>query len=1389
MNRRHLTCIAIWFVFAMVGSGAFAADTADNRSPLIVASTESIPFFFTADGGRHKGLIVDYWHLWSQKTRRPIIFRSIEKGEEIETIQSGRANILAGISFTADLNHVAYFSRPIYEVTCHLYQHASTPSIKRLADYHKKPIGVVQNSYLEQYIRRQHGQTVTQPYRTAAKMVRDALAGHVNAFVLEGPAAEGLLAKYDTNHEIVKGPTPFTTRHLHAAVLKKDRELLLEINRGIAAIEQGELNAILHNWIDQVKSTGWVVATSKGSAPFHFENATGQPAGMFIDLWRLWANKTGSEIHFKTAAWDETLQMVREGRADIHAGLFYSKQRDDFLDYVSPLHKSDTHFFFHESVSSLRTLEDLKGFKIGIIKGDFAVDFIRSKLPNASLALYSDNHALFDAVERGDIRVFIKDTPIALHHLKRRRLLNRFRYHRRFPLYSNMFYAAVREGRKELLEKIRTGMEAITEKERAGIVRKWMGTSDRKTPDVLTIALADRNMPLSLSNYEGQPAGFLVDIWKLWSQRTGQDIEFRVSSWPETINALRSGEADIHAGLLRSGSRSKWADFSQPFYEVSSTIFYHSRLGKVITLENLHGQRIAAVKGSYQAQYLKEEVPEVVVVPVLDSETMIQSVLDGRAVALIGERPTCVTQMERMGESGSFRILSDVNFKKTMHAAITKGRPELLQLIDRGMNSISNQELEDIAKRWIFGAGTRPAVESTLKIRLTAAEEAWLKSHHTIRLGVDPQWPPFDYVDQNGSHAGMASDYVQLLNQRLGIALEMIPDLTWDQVMQGVRERTVDVVACLTRTPQRETFLNFTQPYNSFPWVIVTREDHAMVSGITDLYGKKVAVVNAYAVHQRLVSDHPAVVLHVMESPSEGLKAVAGGLADAYVGNLGVISYIMAQYQLANLKVAAPAEFGEGSDEIRFGIRKDWPELATILNKGLASISQQRRDQIRQSWLAVRFEHGVDMDRVRRIGLQVGILFILIVGSILFWNRRLKKEIRQRERTEQKLVQSEERLELALEGGQLGSWDADLKTGETIVNPRWLQILGYTTDEFSSSRNAWINSIYPDDRDRVLRFGKDYRDGRVKRYEIEYRAVTRQGHLKWLISKGAAVSMDEQGRPLRMVGTVMDITQRKQMENELVQAKERAETADRLKSAFLAAMSHELRTPLNSIIGFTGILRQGLVGPLTEEQKKQLGMVENSAHHLLALINDVLDISKIEAGQLELELNSLDVGETVDKVVQSFLPMAEEKNLFLHSRVAPDIRRITTDPRRFEQILINLLNNALKFTDTGGVQIIVEPSDCVEKPDTDHCIKSLSGCIIVRVVDTGIGIRKEDLNRLFQAFQQLDTGLSRRYEGTGLGLSICKKLVKMLGGEIWAESDGFEQGAQFIFTLPMGNHS
>jgi len=259
-----------------------------------------------------------------------------------------------------------------------------------------------------------------------------------------------------------------------------------------------------------------------------------------------------------------------------------------------------------------------------------------------------------------------------------------------------------------------------------------------------------------------------------------------------------------------------------------------------------------------------------------------------------------------------------------------------------------------------------------------------------------------------------------------------------------------------------------------------------------------------------------------------------------------------------------------------------------------------------------------------------------------------------------------------------------------------------------------------------------------------------------------------------VASAIRDVTDRRAFERRLKELNAELEDASRAKDRFLASMSHELRTPLNAIIGFTGTLLMGLPGPLNDAQEQQLKVVQSSARHLLSLINDVLDLARIESGKIELSFEAVSVGELVSDVVASLASFAADKDLEFSANGQLDDDEVRTDRRALRQILINLTNNAIKYTDTGSVSIGLRASLWKERPAID-----------ISVSDTGIGIKPEDVERLFLAFEQLDTSSTRRYEGTGLGLYLSANLASLLGGSLGVSSE-YGSGSTFTLTLPRG---
>ncbi|MBF2027950.1 MAG: PAS domain S-box protein [Oscillatoriales cyanobacterium C42_A2020_001] len=400
----------------------------------------------------------------------------------------------------------------------------------------------------------------------------------------------------------------------------------------------------------------------------------------------------------------------------------------------------------------------------------------------------------------------------------------------------------------------------------------------------------------------------------------------------------------------------------------------------------------------------------------------------------------------------------------------------------------------------------------------------------------------------------------------------------------------------------------------------------------------------------------------------------------------------------------------------------------------------------------------------------------------------LIQNVSDRRQAEIALHQSEERWHLAIKGSNDGIWDHDLLTNQYFLSPRVMEISGYDYAEINTF-DKWFSHIHPDDRWIMQATFQRYLNRETPSYACEYRVQCKDGHYKWLFARGKAI-WDETGTPRRATGSITDITLRKQSELELQQAKESAEAANLAKSLFLANMSHELRTPLNVILGYTQLLSYD--SSLMPEYQEYLRSMHRSGNHLLNLINDVLNLSKIEAGRLSLDEDTFNLPELMHTLWEMFRLRAESKGLEFNLDLGQIPPFVTADSNKLRQVIINLLSNAVKFTEAGAITLRVREERWetiqatlnagIEAPFS-HAIFPTPLILWIEVEDTGMGIAPDELDTIFDAFSQASAG-KRSSEGTGLGLAISQKIVQFMGGRLWADSTP-GKGSRFSFWMPL----
>ncbi|KAF3891083.1 PAS domain S-box protein [Tolypothrix bouteillei VB521301] len=379
----------------------------------------------------------------------------------------------------------------------------------------------------------------------------------------------------------------------------------------------------------------------------------------------------------------------------------------------------------------------------------------------------------------------------------------------------------------------------------------------------------------------------------------------------------------------------------------------------------------------------------------------------------------------------------------------------------------------------------------------------------------------------------------------------------------------------------------------------------------------------------------------------------------------------------------------------------------------------------------------------------------------------LAVEVSERNAAREALQQSEAWFRAIVENSSMGIALVEMHGKIADINPALCRMLGYPQQELCG-RN-FTDYIFNNTDD--LELYQELRSGVRERLDMERRILHRDGRLMWAHLRISLIP-DTNGEPKFYLVMIEDITERKETELKLLESKDAAEAGSKAKSEFLATMSHELRTPLNAIMGLSQLLQQKIVGSLNDKQKEYINCIYSSGEHLLELINDILDLSKVEAGKEELFLSPIHINDICNYVISTVSERAIEKGLLLTVEIDEEASFCVADERRMKQMLLNLISNAIKFTEKGKVTLEV---------------KKLPQGIAFTVIDTGIGIDSSQFQFLFEPFKQLDSRLSRQYEGTGLGLALTRKLARLHGGDVTVEST-LGQGSRFTLFLPNEQH-
>ena len=638
----------------------------------------------------------------------------------------------------------------------------------------------------------------------------------------------------------------------------------------------------------------------------------------------------------------------------------------------------------------------------------------------------------------------------------------------------------------------------------------------------ISIGVMNAWPPLNFIDHSGRPSGLGADYIRALNQRLDGVLEITPGPFVKSLEQVKARELDALMDVTPKPEREEFLNFTQPYLTIPHVIVARHDGPYYASEADLGQKTMALEKGFGNVKYFQENYPDVKIKEYANTALALDAVARGRADVYAGNQAVAVWLMEK-------ELISNLQVQARLRKngsilaiGVRKDWPELASILDKTLASLSAAEVSTIRRQW---AGLDQREE--LLDQLTTKETAFIKSHPKIRLGVDTAWAPFDFLDDRGRHSGISSDYIKIICGKLGVETVPAHDRTWADMIEEARAGRIDVISAVMPTTEREDYLLFTKPYLKAPLVIITREDANIIQGIEDIKNTRTAVVKGFAAQELLEKDHPELNLMPVDDLGQALRAVSEGEAEAAIDAIAAVEFAKRRLDLTNLKVAATTPY---TVEISMGVRKDWPELVSILNKGLGQFTGAEREIIGDKWVNVLVEKRTDWAAVWRVGLlaTTGALVILVV--ILWWNRRLAQEIRERTVAEQKIQAMSSAIHDAL-------IMIDSQSRVMYWNHAAESMFGIPSD---AAMGRDMHSLFaPVEYQERARAGLD-----VFTKTGQGPVVGRLSELTALRANGSVfpvevgVSAFQVGQEWFAVGTVRDITERKQIEEQVKAARE-----------------------------------------------------------------------------------------------------------------------------------------------------------------------------------------------------------------------------------------------------------
>lgn len=973
-------------------------------------------------------------------------------------------------------------------------------------------------------------------------------SGAADAFISATSTASYLMSELGLTNLEFSGNTGMDLDLAFA--IRDDWPVLVNlVNRAIVSVTRKEKRTMLETWIGEELSfedptkirftpeeTRWlknhptITLGQSHTQPTVIQGENGELSGFLIEIFDRVEKMIGSNIDIKVGPWHKIITDAENKRVDGLLNLTKPLADAKGLLVTHPHHVAYAVVFTKTNAPfKVNSIEDLSGKRITYIKGNKYRENLVKPIKDSTTVILADS--IEDEIElliNGKVDAIlgsIYDT----HYLTKHYISNIV------PAYYAMnnsvdVRTGVRSDWPELVGILNKALSAIGPRELNKIVGKWLSPNDESSlislsqkekqwleqhPEV-TLSFNAEFEPLVIVGSDGELSGVLIDIYDEIKSLTGLNIAIDINEWPTSIEKAKKGEVD---GLLVSApglAKSIGLSSTQALSRGTPTLYAKSDAPfEINSIKDLVGKKVAVLKGLHVAkQVLAPYKNKVDIVRTKTSLEAFKLLFSGKVDVVFGlNYNNYLIGKHSLVGIKPVHFLSE--FSTGASASVRKDWPEFISIMNKGLSAIGQAKLTAISNKWT-------QIENKKAI-LTQKEKSWLEEHPIIQVVVDPNWAPVEYQDEQGIFHGISFDYLNRVEQMLGVQFKVVDNLNWAEGLAAVKSKQADMLASAARTAERESYLRFTEPYVTMPIGIFARNDISYIGKLENLTGKRVAVVQNYAAQEWLKRDHPNLQLVTVDSPAEGLKQVSQGKVDVFVGNTVAATYYLGKLHIDNIRIS-----GETSYEYdqTMAVRDDWPILVGILQKALNAISQQERNLIYNSWMSIQFEYEKDYTLLWLVLIVTALLLLIFA----YWNRRLQLAKNMAEEAGEQL-----RLFMMLtEATGQGIGMAHVDGSITYMNPQMRKMCGATEDYL---------------KDEFIGYYPDWAQHKITNEVMPSLFKTGQwtGELELLSATGETIPTienfflvkDHEGHPLFVADIVTDISERKENEALLRRSEER----------------------------------------------------------------------------------------------------------------------------------------------------------------------------------------------------------------------------------------------------------